>query len=302
MEKRANRMAVGLLIAALLLPMVLTGCGEPALGTENNPIVLSMVPSGDTPEIMASADQITALLKEKTGYAIEGSVATSYSAVIEAMGTGKAHMGTLATFAYLLAHEKYGVECALVSVRYGSPYYKGQIIARADSGITQLTDLKGKTMCWVDSASTSGYIVPSVMLRAAGLDLDTDLEEQVEAGSHDNVVLSVYQGDCDAGASFVDARGNIADEYPDVNDVVVVIAESAEIPNDGLQFIKDFPSDMKAKIVEAFKEIMATEDGAAAMKVSYDWSEVVEKDDSFYDGFRATLSASGVDIAELAGD
>jgi len=199
------------LMIVMLLASILVGCAPaatptpkpkptavpptkapPALGTAENPIVLAMVPSGDTPEIIASAEQITALLMEKTGYVIEGSVATSYAAVIEAMGTGKAHMGTLATFAYLLAHEKYGVECALVSVRYGSPYYKGQIIARADAGITQLSDLAGKTMCWVDAASTSGFIVPSVMLKAAGVDPDTDLRQQVEAGSHDNVVLAVY--------------------------------------------------------------------------------------------------------------
>ena len=273
----------------------------PALGTAENPIVLSMVPSGDTPEIIESAEKITALLMEKTGYVIEGNVATSYAAVIEAMGAEKAHMGTLATFAYLLAAEKYGVECALVSVRYGSPYYKGQIIARADAGITQLSDIAGKTMCWVDAASTSGYIVPNVMLKAAGVDPDTDLKQQVEAGSHDNVVLAVYQGDCDAGATFVDARGNIADEYPDVNDKILVIEESAEIPNDGLQFIKDFPADMRAEIVQAFVEIMATEEGQEAMNQSYSWAEVIEKDDSFYDGFRATLSASGVDIAALSG-
>ena len=325
MSMKVNRVVIAVLIMALLLPLALTGCqpaeptaipkpkptvppptpvptaAPPALGTAENPIVLSMVPSGDTPEIIASADQITNLLMEKTGYVIEGNVATSYAAVIEAMGAGKAHMGTLATFAYLLAHEKYGVECALVSVRYGSPYYKGQVIAGADTGITQLSDLAGKTMCWVDAASTSGFIVPSVMLKAAGVDPDTDLAQQVEAGSHDNVVLSVYQGDCDAGATFVDARGNIADDFPDVNDKVIVIEESAEIPNDGLQFIKDFPADMKAIIVQAFVEIMATEEGQAAMNLSYSWSEVIEKGDSFYDGFRATLNASGVDIAELAG-
>jgi len=314
-----HKMLALLMVVILLVPVV-AGCAPkveptatpeppkpkptkapPALGTAENPIILSMVPSGDTPEILASADQITNLLMEKTGYVIEGSVATSYAAVIEAMGTAKAHMGTLATFAYLLAHEKYGVECALVSVRYGSPYYKGQIIANADSGITQISDIAGKTMCWVDAASTSGYIVPSVMLKAAGVDPDTDLAQQLEAGSHDNVVLSVYQGDCDAGATYVDARGKIADDYPDVNDKVIVIEESAEIPNDGLQFIKEFPADMKAKIVQAFKDIMATEEGKAAMKLSYQWSEVIEKDDTFYDGFRATLNASGIDIAALSG-
>jgi len=291
-----------LLIVALVATMALTGCPkkEAPLGTEENPIILSFVPSGDTPDIIESADEIAALLSEKTGYVIKGNVATSYSAVIEAMGTGKAHMGTLATFAYILAHEKYGVECALVSVRYGRPYYDGQIIAGADTGITKLEDLKGKTMCWVDATSTSGYIIPRVMLKAAGVDPDTDLAQQTEVGGHDGVALAVYKGDCDAGATYVDARDKIEDEFPDVKEKTVVIATSPEIPNDGLQFIKDFPPEMKDKIVKAFLEIMETEEGIEAMGKAYGWAAVVEKDDSFYDDFRAVLDASGVDIEELA--
>ncbi len=290
-------LVVGLLVAGLL-----TSCApkEAELGTEENPIILSFVPSGDTPDIIASADTIADLLSEKTGYVIKGNVATSYSAVIEAMGTGKAHMGTLATFAYILAHEKYGVDCALVSARYGTAYYNGEIIAGADTGITKLEDLKGKTMCWVDATSASGYIVPKIMVMAAGVDPDKDLAQQTEVGSHDGVALAVYQGDCDAGACYIDARDKIEDDYPDVKEKTIVIAESPEIPNDGLQFIKDFPPEMREKIVKAFLEIMDTEDGVEAMGKAYGWAAVTEKDDTFYDGFRAVLDASGVDVEELA--
>ena len=297
-----KRVLVLVLVVGLLTTGLLASCApkEAELGTEENPIILSFVPSGDTPDIIASADVIADLLSEKTGYVIKGNVATSYSAVIEAMGTGKAHMGTLATFAYILANQKYGVECALVSVRYGRPYYDGQIIAGADTGITKLEDLKGKTMCWVDATSTSGYIIPRVMLKAAGVDPDTDLAQQTEAGSHDSVALAVYSGDCDAGATYVDVRDKIEDDYPDVKEKTIVVAISPEIPNDGLQFIKDFPPEMKEKIVKAFLEIMATEEGVATMGKAYGWEEVVEKDDSFYDDFRAVLDASGVDVEELA--
>ena len=298
----AKRVLVLVLVVGLLTTGLLASCApkEAELGTEENPIILSFVPSGDTPDIIASADEIADLLSEKTGYVIKGNVATSYSAVIEAMGTGKAHMGTLATFAYILAHEKYGVDCALVSVRYGSHYYNGEIIAGADTGITKLEDLKGKTMCWVDATSASGYIVPRIMVMAAGVDPDTDLAQQIEVGSHDGVALAVYQGDCDAGACYIDARDKIEDDFPDVKEKTIVIAESPEIPNDGLQFIKDFPPEMRENIVKAFLEIMDTEEGVEVMGKAYGWAAVTEKDDSFYDGFRAILDASGVDVEELA--
>jgi len=138
------------------------------------------------------------------------------------------------------------------------------------------------------------------MLKAEGVDPDTDLAQQTEAGSHDAVALAVYQGDCDAGACYIDARDKFEDDYPDIKEKTIVIAESPEIPNDGLQFIKDFPPEMREKIVKAFLEIMATEEGVAAMGKAYGWEAAVEKDDSFYDDFRAVLDASGVDVEELA--
>lgn len=301
MTTKMNRIVLGLLVVVLLLPLGLTGCkSKPALGSKDNPIILSMVPSGDTAKVLAGGEAVAKLLSDETGYVIKANVPTSYSAVIEALGAGKAQMAALATFAYLQAHQKYGVEVALVATRYGTPYYKGEIIAGADTGIKSIADVKGKKMCWVDASSTSGYIVPRVMLKAAGVDPDKDLAQQVEAGSHDNVVLSVYRGDCDCGATYVDARGNIEKDFPDVKTKVVVIAESAEIPNDGLQFVKDFPADMKAKIVKAFVAMMKTDEGKAAMKDSYQWEDVIEKDDTFYDGFRKTLDAAGVKIEELA--
>ena len=297
-----RKIGLSLLIVLITVFLLAVACKPKpaALGTEKNPIILSFVPSGDTPDIIESAEEIAKLLSEKTDYVIKGNVATSYVAVVEAMCSGKAHIGTLATFAYILAHEKCGVDCALVSTRYGTPFYNGEIIVGADTGIKTLADLKGRTMCWVDAASTSGYIIPRIMLQAEGVDPDTDLAQQTEAGSHDTVALAVYQGDCDAGACYIDARDKFEDDYPDIKEKTIVIAESPEIPNDGLQFIKDFPPEMREKIVKAFLEIMATEEGVAAMGKAYGWEAAVEKDDSFYDDFRAVLDASGVDVEELA--
>lgn len=98
----------------------------PALGTADNPLVMSFVPSGDTQEIIAGGEAIETMLEEATGLVIDSNVATSYAAVVEAMGAGNAHIGWLNTFAYLLAHEKYGVEARIATSRFGSTSYKGQ--------------------------------------------------------------------------------------------------------------------------------------------------------------------------------
>jgi len=272
----------------------------PALGTADNPLVMSFVPSGDTQEILTGGDAIAKMLEEKTGLAIKTNVATSFAAVVEAMGAGNAQIGWLNTFAYLLAHEKYGVEARISTVRFGSTSYKGQIITQADSGITSLTDLKGKTFCWVDPLSTLGYIIPRVELQAAGVNPDTDFAKTVEAGSHNNVVIAVYNGECDGGATYVDARSSVEKDLADVKTKVVVIAESPPIPNDGVSFAPDMPPAMVDQVVNALLEIAQTDAGQEALNTVYSISGLEAIDDSFYDAFRAQLDAAGVNIEDLA--
>ncbi len=217
------------------------GCGAycpPEIGTDENPIIWAFVPSGEMDQVVVGAGELGDLLFEQSGLVIDTLVATDYAGVIEAMCAeeAKAQIGSLATFSYLLANEKCGVEAELVAVRYGSATYKGQVFVRNDSGITELAQLADKTFCRPDPLSTSGWIVPSIQLRAAGVDPATDLAEIVDAGGHSASVAGVYNGDCDAGASYVDARGNIEEDHPDVMDVLEVIATSVDIPNDGVQY------------------------------------------------------------------
>jgi phosphonate transport system substrate-binding protein len=295
-----KRVLVLVAVVTLIAAGSLTACCPTKLGTEQDPIVMSFVPSGDTEEIIASGDEIAQMITDQTGLIIQANVGTDFAAVREAMGAGKAHIGWLNTFNYVLAHEKYGVDAALVTVRFGETFYTGEIIVRADSGITSLDDLKGKTFCWVDPNSTSGYIIPRIMLLANGINPDTDFAEQVEAGSHNNVVAAVYNGDCDAGACYSDARSSIAEEYPDVMDVVSILATTPEIPNDNVSFIKNFPTDMRDSITQALLDISASEEGQAALNSLYSIDGLEKTSDAFYDGFRADLSAAGIDLEELA--
>ena len=311
-------MRVRLFIGLVVLTLVLVACGgggaqatptpppsptpPPALGSAENPLVMSFVPSGDTQEIIAGGEAIEQMLEEKTGLQIESNVATSYAAVVEAMCAGNAHIGWLNTFGYLLANEKCDVEPILATVRFGRPFYTGQIIVRADAGIESFEDLKGKVMCWVDPLSTSGYIIPRVVLQANGIDPDADFAKTVEAGSHNNVVIAVYNGECDAGATYVDARNAVEDEYPDVKEKVHVLAESPPIPNDNVSVSPDMPADLREKLQAALLEIAGTEEGKEALQTVYSIEGLEPIDDSFYDAFRAQLDAAGVSVEELGGE
>ena len=289
---------VGLMVVA---GMLLSACGGGAeLGTEENPIVWAFVPSGETQTVVTGAEELSGLLTDETGLYFDVLVTTEYAGAVEAMcaDPAEAQMGSLNTFSYILANERCGVEAELVAVRFGSPTYNGQIIVNAESGIQSIEDLEGATFCRPDPLSTSGWIIPMLTMRANGIDTDADLEV-VDAGSHDAVVTAVYNGDCDAGATYVDARGSIEEDNPDVMEVVQVVATTEDIPNDGVQFMPDMDEELKNMIIDGLLAISETEEGQEALDTAYSWAGLEQHGDDFYDPFRQVLEASGMSIEDL---
>ncbi len=275
-------------------------------------LVMAFVPSGEARTILESGNQIAHLLETATGYKFESFVATSYAGVIEAMGAGRADIGWLNTFSYVLAHQKYGVEVRLVTVRFGNPYYQADIIAQASSGINSLADLKGKRFAFVDPASTSGYLFPLAGLKKAGYDPQKFFGQTVFAGSHNNVVLAVYQGRADAGAVYDDARGTVQKSLPDVMQKVKIIWKSDLIPNDTVSFRGGLPADVKDKVTNALLRFSQTPAGLDALKSLYeiealaDYNLLVRKYkvsapslDAFYDPVRDVARYAGVNLEEL---
>lgn len=298
MKKALSLVLVLTLIAAAAFA---SGEKEAPLGTEENPLVWAFVPSGETQEIVAGGEEVAEMIFDRTGLYVDVSVASDYAGVIEALSSDppSAHMASLATFSYVMAAERDVAEAALVAVRFGSPTYNGQIITRTDSGIDSIPDLEGKTFARPDPLSTSGWIIPQLSMRAEGLNPEQDLDRVVDTGGHGAVVAAVYNGDADAGATYVDARGEIEDQNPDVMEQVKVISTSVDIPNDGVQFHPSVPEDLRQQVVDALLAIADTEEGAEALNRAYSWTGLTERGDTFYDPFRQVLQASGMDIEDL---
>jgi phosphonate transport system substrate-binding protein len=228
------------------------------------------------------------------------------------MGSGNAQIGWMATFAYILASQKGFAEVALITNRFGSDHYGAQFIARADAGFTPaantpateadiatLAQFKGLRPCFADPQSTSGYVIPLIFLKKAGL-TDADIKAPVFTQGHTQTVRAVYAGGiCDYGATFVDARTSVTKDLPDAMEKVVVVYQTpALIPNDNMSYAPDMPQDLRDKVTAAMLKIADTEAGKKALNDLYQIGGLVKVDDTAYDEFRSYLTASGIDLSQ----
>jgi phosphonate transport system substrate-binding protein len=257
------------LLVAVLAVGVTTLALQPALVTGQTKLVMAFVPSRETDVILTSGQTLGRMLSVALGIPVETVVATSYTATVEAMCAGRADIGALNPFGYVLAHEKCGVQVAAISLRTGLPYYRAQINARTDANINRIEDFRGKRFAFVDPASASGYLFPAAMLKKMGFDPERFFSQTVYAGSHPNVILAVYRGQVDGGASFEDARTAVQAQFPDVMAKVKVIGYTDPIPNDTWSLNPNLSPQLKARIKDRLLRIARTPEGQEALRNLY---------------------------------
>jgi len=181
------------------VPPTATEPPAPSVGSPEHPIKVLFVPSVDANIITTGGEVMAAALNEATGLTFEVVVPTSYAATIEEMCASPTDtMAFIPGLGYAIASQLCGVDVAFMAVRFGYPVYWAEYIVARDSEYQTLADLEGATWGYGDQGSTSGYMVPTVELAAAGITPG----EQVQTGGHNQTVTAVYNGEVDFGTVF----------------------------------------------------------------------------------------------------
>ena len=177
----------------------------------------------------------------------------------------------------------------------GSSGYYTLMVARADSGIKTLADLKGKKLGFADPDSTSGYLIPNVALPAElGMPIDQYFAETGFGGGHENLVLAVLDGQFDAGTTFGSGVGEWAEGYSGGNlhqmvakgnldmDDIVEVWRSPMIPNGPLMVSNKLPAELKTKVEDYFKQLPKTDLACFQAYTQGANTDYIEVDPSFY--------------------
>jgi phosphonate transport system substrate-binding protein len=220
-------------------------------------LTIGLIPSEDSQAMIESSKQVLDDLQAKIGMPVVPFVATDYNGIIEALRSGKLDVAYLGPFSYVLATSVADVEAFSVAVtkKTGQSAYKSVILARKDSGIHTLADLKGHTFAFVDPSSASGHLFPKAGLEQAGFAPDTLFKRVIFSGSHDASILAVENRKVDAAAVADRIFASAVAKGVVKQDDFEIVWSSKPIPESPMVWRKALDPQLKKKVADALASI-----------------------------------------------
>jgi len=280
--------AIGRRAVALLL---LAGVGVFGCGRSETSLTLVFTPSRDPTALKEAADAFAKTLAEISGVPVRALVASDYAGVIEALRSKRVELAFVHPVGYVLANREAGCRILVRDVWGGKTAYTARFYVRKDRGLQRLEDLRGKTVAFVDPASSSGYIYPMVLLIKQGLvrerDPKTFFKDALFSGTHEAALQAVLHGRVDAAASF-DKAPELHLKDPALIAQIGFVGETPEIPEAGICVRPGVPEETAAKLKRALLSIKVPEH-AALLKQIYDIDGFIEADDRDYQPVRDAM-------------
>ncbi len=255
------------LVAALLLASTLVAPAV-SFAQDITEFRIGILGGENAQDRLTSNECVRAYTEELLGVPTKIFTPADYDGVIQGLLGGTIDMAWLGASAYAKTYltDPEAVDVVLVKTNLDGSYaYHSIGIARVDSGIKSLADMKGKVFGFGDPNSTSGYLIPSVEIpqeTGASMENGDYFGEVRFTGGHEQTIVAVANGDVDAGVTWADGQGDWADGYNsgalrkavdsglvDMNDLVE-IWKSKPIPEGPIVLRRALPNDVKTKMVE----------------------------------------------------
>ena len=161
---------------------------------------VTTIPEEAATEQVRKFTPLASYLEKKLGMKVEFTPVSDYPAAVEALVNKKVDLVWFGGFTHVQAQLRSGGKIVPIAQREEDTKFQSVFIAKTDSGIKALADLKGKQVSFGSQSSTSGHLMPRHFLLQAQINPEKDFRRIAYSGAHDATIASVVSGKVDAAA------------------------------------------------------------------------------------------------------
>jgi len=161
---------------------------------------VTTIPEEAATEQVRKFTPLASYLEKRLGMKVEFTPVSDYPAAVEALVNKKVELVWFGGFTHVQAQLRSGGKIVPIAQREEDTKFQSVFIAKTDSGIKALADLKGKQISFGSQSSTSGHLMPRHFLLQAQINPEKDFRRIAYSGAHDATIASVVSGKVDAAA------------------------------------------------------------------------------------------------------
>jgi len=185
---------------ALLTCAVLAAATLAPLAHAQPVLRVTTIPEEAATEQIRKFTPLASYLEKALGMKVEFTPVNDYPAAVEALVNKKVDVVWFGGFTHVQANIRSGGKIVPLAQREEDTRFQSVFIAKTDSGIKTLADMKGKQVSFGSQSSTSGHLMPRSFLLAANINPEKDFRRIAYSGAHDATIASVVSGKVDAAA------------------------------------------------------------------------------------------------------
>ncbi len=230
-------------------------CLSAANASAQDVLRVSTIPEEAASEQIRKFTPLVKYLERRLGMKVVFRPVSDYPAAVEALVNKQIELAWLGGLTFVQADIRSGGKVIPILQREEDTRFQSVFISKTGSGITQLTQLKGKTLTFGSPSSTSGHLMPRSYLLEAGIDPEKDLSKLAYSGAHDASIAAVVSGRVDAAAVDMTVWRKFVESKRVDTTRVNVFYETPSFYNYNWTIHADMPAELRAKIERAFLEL-----------------------------------------------
>jgi len=252
------------------------------LGYSQQVLRVTTIPEEAATEQMRKFGPLSNYLEKNLGMKVEFTPVNDYPAAVEAMVNKQVDLVWFGGFTYVQANIRSGGKVVPFAQREEDTKFRSVFITQKNSGITKLTDLKGKQVSFGSQSSTSGHLMPRTFLLEAGINPETDFKRVAYSGAHDATIASVVSGRVDAAALDITVWNKFVNEGKVDTSKVDVFYTTPPYFNYNWSVHADMPAAQREKIAKAlFALDMNTPEGKEILTLNRATKYIPTKADNY---------------------
>jgi len=212
---------------------------------------VTTIPEEAATEQVRKFTPLASYLEKALGVKVEFTPVSDYPAAVETLVNKKVDLVWFGGFTFVQANLRSGGKVVPLAQREEDTKFQSVFIAKTDSGIKTLADMKGKQISFGSQSSTSGHLMPRSFLLEANINPEKDFRRIAYSGAHDATIASVVSGKVDAAALDITVWRKFVSENRVDTKAVDVFYTTPGYFNYNWSVHADMPADMQAKVKAA---------------------------------------------------